>query len=179
MTVIVLDRDGVINHDSDDYIKSPDEFEPIDGSLDAIALLSNNGFRLAVATNQSGLARGLFDHYQLARIHQKLLSAVEQQGGYIEGIFFCPHGPEEGCNCRKPRTGLIEQVENEFGESVLGCYLVGDSLRDLQAASTYGCVPVLVRTGNGKITEQELADKALGDVQVFDDLLAFARTLVP
>ena len=178
MTVIVLDRDGVINLDSDDYIKSPEEFIPIAGSLEAIASLSQAGYRLAVATNQSGLARGLFDEYQLARIHQKLLSMVEDQGGIIEGIFFCPHAPQDGCNCRKPATGLLQQIESEFGESIQGAYFVGDSLRDLEAAHSYGCEPALVRTGNGATTESRLGELDFKVNRVFDSLADFATALV-
>ncbi len=178
MTIVVLDRDGVINHDSDDYIKSPDEFTLIEGSLEAIAKLSKNGFRLAVATNQSGLARGLFDEFQLAQIHQKLLSLVEEQGGFIEGIFFCPHGPDDGCDCRKPRTGLLQQIEKELGEPLQDAVFIGDSIRDLEAAQAYGCKPVLVRTGNGAATEQGLDRWIHGPVPVFDSLLDFANKLV-
>ncbi len=170
MQTIVLDRDGVINADSDDYIKSPDEWLPIPGSLDAIALLHSNGFRVAIATNQSGIARGLFDGESLAAIHHKMCSMVEEADGFIEGIFFCPHGPDDQCECRKPKTGLLKQIEAEFECVLPGAIMIGDSLKDLQVASSYGLLPVLVRTGKGTSTESQLESRGMSDIPVFDNL---------
>lgn len=170
MKIIVLDRDGVINQDSDEYIKSADEFIPIEGSIEAIVDLSKAGYTVVVATNQSGLARKYFDEEQLSEMHHLLCSMVEQSGGSIDGIFYCPHLPAEGCTCRKPATGLLEQIEAEFSASLKKSYFIGDSLRDLQAGLAFGCVPVLVRTGKGKGTEATLEEAGLSDVSVFDDL---------
>ena len=173
MTFIVLDRDGVINEDSDDYIKTADEWIPIEGSLEAIATLTARGYRLAVATNQSGLARGLFDEYALANIHQKLLASVEDKGGLIEGIFFCPHGPDESCSCRKPGTGLLMRIEQELGVSLAGQAFVGDSLTDLHAAQSFNMRAVLVRTGKGAETERQLQSLTEQKVEIFDCLAEF------
>jgi len=170
MKIIVLDRDGVINQDSDDYIKSAEEFIPIKGSIAAIARLCAAGFKVVVATNQSGLSRKYFDEDQLSEIHHLLCSMVEQAGGIIDGIFYCPHLPDEGCSCRKPKTGLLEQIENEFACKLEGCYFVGDSLKDIQAARSFDCNPILVRTGKGLITEQKLSDTNDVSVPVHDDL---------
>ena len=170
MKIIVLDRDGVINRDSDDYIKSAEELVPINGSIEAIAKLSNAGFTVTVATNQSGLARGLFDEEKLSEMHHLLCSMVEAAGGSIDGIFYCPHHPDDGCACRKPKTGLLEQIEREFGCRLKGCYFVGDSLKDIQAARAFECQPILVRTGKGQITEQALLQEGVNDVRVFDSL---------
>jgi D-glycero-D-manno-heptose 1,7-bisphosphate phosphatase len=175
---IVLDRDGVINQDSENYIKSHEEWVPIPGSIEAIALLHAAGYRILVATNQSGLARGLFDEYALAKIHQKLCSVVEEAGGIISGIFYCPHSSDENCLCRKPKTGLLSQAEEEFGDSLKGSYFVGDSLRDLIAGKSFAMRPVLVRTGNGHATENELSDAKLADIPVFDDLLTATQELL-
>lgn len=178
MKTIVLDRDGVINEDSDHYIKSPEEWQPIPGSIEAISLLHNNNYRVAVATNQSGLARGLFDEITLARIHQTMCEAVENEGGLIEGVFYCPHGPDEGCHCRKPATGLLEQIESDLQSVLRGAYFIGDSLKDLQAATAFAMRPILVRTGKGLGTENELADNQMADVPVYDNLLAAVTSLV-
>jgi len=174
---IVLDRDGVINEDSDQYIKSPEEWLPLPGSLEAISLLHRAGYRVVVATNQSGIARGLFDEITLARIHQKMADLVEAQGGRIEGVFYCPHGPDDDCKCRKPRPGLIEEICSEFETDLLGCYLIGDSLRDIQAAVSAGLTPVLVRTGKGTETESRLLQSGFSDIPVFDDLLDAVKNL--
>lgn len=152
MRLIILDRDGVINHDSDDYIKSPDEWQPIDRSLEAIARLTHAGWSIAVATNQSGIERGLFDINTLHAIHSKMVDAVSGAGGRIDGIFFCPHAPNTGCHCRKPATGLYEDIAARFGRSLVGVPVVGDSLRDLQAAHAMRCSPYLVKTGKGETT---------------------------
>lgn len=179
--LVILDRDGVINEDSDDYIKSLDEWRPIAGSIDAIARLSKHGFTVAVATNQSGLGRGLFTLDDLEAMHDRLREMVESAGGHVAGIFYCPHTPEDHCACRKPRSGLIDAIEREFDTSARGAWFIGDSQRDLEAAAAKGCVPVLVRTGKGKIAEQQLAaDTGLQwrDVQIFDDLAAAASALI-
>ena len=174
MKIVVLDRDGVINQDSDLYIKSADEWLPIDGSIDAIAKLSQSGYKIAVATNQSGLGRDLFDEYALAQIHHKLCSLVEDSGGIVDGIFYCPHLPDESCSCRKPATGLLTQIEQEFSTTLNQSFFVGDSYKDVQAAISFGCKPVLVRTGKGLATEQRLQQEGLSDVAVYDDLAAAA-----
>ena len=176
--VVVLDRDGVINRDSDSYIKSPDEWQPLPGSISAMARLSRGGLRVTLATNQSGLARGLFDEAALGAIHTRLTGLVERRGGRLAGIFYCPHGPEAGCDCRKPATGLLEQIETRLQCSLRGCWFIGDSLRDLQAARRHGCQPVLVRTGNGLQTEKLVEDHHLGQVLVFDDLAQAATALL-
>lgn len=176
---IVLDRDGVINHDSDSYIKSPHEWHPIEGSLGAIAKLTKAGYRIAVATNQSGLARGLFDETTLVAIHKKMLTMIAQNGGHIDGIFFCPHGPEDQCDCRKPKAGLLEQIEQRFSISLAGAPFVGDSRKDLQAAFAKACKPVLVLTGKGEKTQREIAGKReYAAVPVYEDLASYARALL-
>ncbi len=178
MKLIILDRDGVINQDSHDYIKSVDEWMPIPGSVEAIASLSRNGYTVVVATNQSGIARKLFDEYELAAMHQKMCDLVEEQGGQISGVFFCPHGPEEGCDCRKPLPGLLRQIECEFGIAVEGAPFVGDSTKDILAAKLTGCLPVLVRTGKGEESIAAASESELDGVQIFPDLKHFADTLL-
>ena len=175
MKVVVLDRDGVINQDSDDYIKTADEWIPVEGSIEAISALSTSGYRVMVATNQSGIGRKLFDEYALAQIHHKLCSLVEDAGGLIDGIFYCPHTPDQGCQCRKPATGLLQQIETEFECSLRGCTFVGDSYKDMQAALAFGCKPVLVRTGKGVQTEQRLREENLNEIPVYDNLACAVR----
>jgi D-glycero-D-manno-heptose 1,7-bisphosphate phosphatase len=170
MKIIVLDRDGVINQDSDDYVKSVEEFIPIDHSISAIVRLCDAGFKVVVATNQSGLARKYFDEKKLSEMHLFLCSMVEEAGGVIEGIFYCPHHPDEGCSCRKPGTGLLVQIENEFACKLQGCYFIGDSLKDIEAARAFDCNPILVRTGKGLITEQLLSETNGLSVPTHDDL---------
>lgn len=175
--LIVLDRDGVINRDSDDFIKSPGEWQPIPGSLDAIARLTAAGFTVAVATNQSGLGRGLFDVSALEAIHAKMRDAVSRAGGRIDRIAYCPHRPDAGCDCRKPRPGLLHQLADHYGIQLSGITVVGDSRRDLRAAAAAGARPVLVLTGNGMATQAELA--ADGErMDTFDDLAALAGSLL-
>ncbi len=153
MKLIILDRDGVINHDSDAFIKSPDEWVPIKGSLDAIARINQAGYRVAVATNQSCIARGLFDMPTLIAIHQKMHDAAQQVGAEIDAIFFCPHAAADNCDCRKPNAGMFHDIGKRFDISLRGgVATVGDSLRDLQAGFIAGCVPYLVLTGKGKKT---------------------------
>jgi D-glycero-D-manno-heptose 1,7-bisphosphate phosphatase len=153
--LIILDRDGVINADSDNYIKSPDEWRPIPGSLEAIAKLTHLGWHVAVATNQSGVERGLFDINVLHAIHNKMTAEVAAKGGRIDAIFFCPHAPSSGCNCRKPAPGLLLDIAARYGRSLKGVHNVGDSLRDLQAAAAMECQPWLVLTGKGQKTVAE------------------------
>jgi D-glycero-D-manno-heptose 1,7-bisphosphate phosphatase len=183
MPLLILDRDGVINQDSDRYIRSLDDWQPIPGSLNAIARLSQAGYDIAVATNQSGLGRGYFSTEQLAAIHARLHQEVEDRGGKIAGIFYCPHLPEDGCQCRKPATGLLSAIETELGQSPRGAPFVGDSLKDLQAARQYGCLPILVRTGKGEKTLASLrsghADLDGADsVPVYPHLAAVATALL-
>lgn len=176
MKLIILDRDGVINHDSDAYIKSPDEWIPIPGSLEAIARLNREGYRLVVVSNQSGIARGLFDTDMLARIHAKMLDIVRSKGGQIEAFFFCPHGPDDGCRCRKPAAGLFEDVAERLNVNLHGVLAVGDSERDVIAARAVGARPVLVRTGKGRRTMKK--SKILNGVPIFDHLADFADSLL-
>ncbi len=178
MKLIILDRDGVINEDSDDYIKSEEEWIPIPGSIEAIAALSSAGFTIVVATNQSGIARKYFDEYELAAMHQKMSALVEDAGGQISGVFFCPHGPDDNCECRKPGLGLIKQIETEFGTSVEGAPFVGDTAKDILLAKLAGCRPVLVKTGKGAATLAEITNAELSGVQVSDSLGAFARSFL-
>lgn len=176
MKFVILDRDGVINYDSDAYIKSVDEWQPIPGSIEAVAALSRAGFEVVIATNQSGLSRGLFGLDELEAMHAKLRALVEEHGGHVGGIFYCPHLPEEHCGCRKPATGLLDAVEQEYGRPVSGSVLVGDSMKDIELARRKGCTPVLVLTGNGETTRAALGDVA--DVRVFADLAAAAAALI-
>ena len=175
--LVVLDRDGVINQDSDSFIRSSAEWHAIDGSLEAIALLGAHGFTVAVATNQSGLARGLFDLPALNEIHGTLVEAVEAAGGHIDRIVFCPHGPDEGCDCRKPAPGLLRQLAEHYGVSLQDVPFIGDSLRDLEAARAVGARGMLVRSGKGQATEDALGGPG-SELEVFDDLLRAARFLV-
>jgi D-glycero-D-manno-heptose 1,7-bisphosphate phosphatase len=153
MKLVILDRDGVINFDSDQFIKSPDEWKPIPGSLEAIAALNQAGFRVALATNQSGIERGLFDMATLNAIHDKMHRALAQAGGRIDALFYCPHTADTNCSCRKPKPGMIEEIARRFGTDLDGVPCVGDSLRDLQAGIPLGALPILVRTGKGKATQ--------------------------
>lgn len=172
MKLVILDRDGVINHDSDQFIKSPDEWRPIPGSLEAIARLNQWGFRVVVATNQSGVGRGLFDMDTLNAIHEKMHKAVMAAGGRIDAVFFCPHASEAKCECRKPKPGMLREIEARYNTPLAGVPSVGDSLRDLQAAVEVGAHPYLVLTGKGEKTR---ADPGLPpETQVFANLAAFA-----
>lgn len=149
MQLIILDRDGVINEDSDEFIKSPQEWTPIRGSLEAIARLHRAGWRVVVATNQSGIARKLFDLDTLARIHETMHRRVIETGGLIEAVFFCPHGPDDRCTCRKPLPGMFHDIAERLRIDLQGVPAIGDSLRDIQAAQTAGATPLLVKTGKG------------------------------
>jgi D-glycero-D-manno-heptose 1,7-bisphosphate phosphatase len=149
---VILDRDGVINHDSPDFVKSPEEWTPIPGSIEAIARLCAAGFSVAVATNQSGVARGLLDEDTLHRIHQKMTEAVRHAGGELACIVYCPHHPDAGCSCRKPQAGLLDIIARNLGVELGGVACIGDSERDLEAAVRAGARPILVLTGNGERT---------------------------
>ena len=176
MKLVILDRDGVINHDSDQFIKSPDEWTPLPGSLGAIALLNQNGYRVAVATNQSGIARGLFDMHALNAMHAKMHKALAAVGGRVDAVFFCPHLPEDACDCRKPKPGLFIRIAERFGLPMADAPMIGDSHRDLEAGAAAGCPTILVRTGKGEAT---LARGNLpAGTLVFDDLAAAAQHLV-
>ena len=176
MKLAILDRDGVINYDSDLCIKSPAEWRPIPGSIDAIARLNQNGFRVAVATNQSGIGRGLFDMATLNAINDKMMEMVFRHGGRIDALFFCPHTALEDCNCRKPRTGMLEEIAARFHVDLKGVPFVGDSLKDTQAAEAVGAQPILVLTGKGKRTRETggLPRKTL----VYEDLAEAARHII-
>ena len=171
--LVVLDRDGVINRDSAEFVKSAREWLPLPGSIAAIARLSQAGYTVAVASNQSGLARGLFDRNALRGMHRKLRRLVAAEGGHVDRIVVCPHGPGDDCDCRKPRPGLLNRLARHYGISLNGVPVVGDSLRDLQAAVSAGAMPVLVRTGNGAETSRNLPAH-LRNVRTYDDLADFA-----
>ena len=175
--LVILDRDGVINHDSDEFIKSPDEWRPIDGSLDAIRRLSEAGFEIAVATNQSGIGRKLLDVPTLEAIHKKMKSAVRDAGGDIGKIVYCPHHPDTGCDCRKPLPGLLRQLSRKYGVPLENVPVVGDSLRDLEAATAVGARPILVLTGKGRKTATQLEGQNVA-VDTYDDLSGVADALI-
>ena len=170
--LIILDRDGVINHDSDEYIKSPQEWLPIDGSLEAIARLNHADYRVAVATNQSGIARKLFSMDDLVDMHNKMHQLVTEVGGHIDAVFFCPHAPRDRCDCRKPKPGMLIDVAKRFKTHLSDVHVIGDSIRDLQAASTAGALPILVKTGKGEKMVDGLAEFGLSDTPIFADLSA-------
>jgi len=174
---VILDRDGTINQDSDNYIKSPLEWKPIPGSLEAIARLTQGGWRCVVATNQSGIARGLFDMATLNAIHAEMHRAVNQADGRIEAIFFCPHAADSNCECRKPKPGLLREIASRFGVELDGVPMIGDSLRDVAAAAAAGAQPWLVLTGNGKKTRD--AGGLPPGTEIAADLAAIAAQLAP
>jgi D-glycero-D-manno-heptose 1,7-bisphosphate phosphatase len=177
MKLVILDRDGTINHDSEHHVKSVDEWRPIKGSLEAIARLSQAGYRIVVATNQSGIARGLLSSRTLFEIHDALQRALSQLGGRVDAFFFCPHAADSSCECRKPRPGMPLEVARRFNVALKDVYMVGDARRDLEAAAAAGARPVLVLTGKGRKTQ---ADGELPPrTQVFPDLAAFAEQLAP
>ncbi|MEP7058612.1 MAG: D-glycero-beta-D-manno-heptose 1,7-bisphosphate 7-phosphatase [Caldimonas sp.] len=179
--LIILDRDGTINEDRDDYVKSPDEWVPLPGALEAIARLNHAGWHTVVATNQSGLGRGLFDTATMNAIHVKMNHELAKVGGRIDAVFFCPHGPSEGCLCRKPLPGLFELIGERYGVELADVPLVGDSLRDLQAGAVVGCPPHLVRTGKGAALDEAQLARIVEQVpgtQVHADLAAFAEYLI-
>lgn len=175
MKLLILDRDGVINQDSDAYIKTLEEWIPIPGSIEAIAQLSRAGWTVAVATNQSGLARGYYDLAMLEAMHTRLRQLVTEQGGEVGLIVHCPHAPDAGCDCRKPKPGMLHAIAAHYGVKLHGLWFIGDSRGDLDAAVAVGCQPVLVRTGKGQRTlDQTLPAGTL----IFDDLAAVAAQLL-
>ncbi|WPC05134.1 D-glycero-beta-D-manno-heptose 1,7-bisphosphate 7-phosphatase [Pseudomonas benzenivorans] len=176
MKLLILDRDGVINHDSDAYIKTLEEWIPMPGAIEAIARLSKAGWTVAVATNQSGLARGYYDAATLEAMHAHLRQLVAEQGGELGLIVHCPHGPDDGCDCRKPKPGMLQAIAEHYAVSLAGVWFVGDSSGDLQAAQAVDCQPVLVKTGKG---ERTLAKPLPAGTLVFEDLAAVAAHLLP
>jgi len=174
--LIILDRDGVINQDSDAFIKSPGEWVPIPGSLEAIGRLTRAGWAIAVASNQSGIARGLMDESALRAIHEKMLRAVAEAGGRIDLLRYCPHGPDDGCDCRKPRPGLYLEISATLGMSLSGAPVIGDSLRDLRAAEAVGARPILVLTGKGQKSRAQLGPGSV--IPVYPDLAAAVNALL-
>ena len=172
---VILDRDGVINHDSPRYIRTPEQWKPIDGSLEAIAALCAAGFAPVVVSNQSGVGRGLLSSRVLERIQAKMSSAVAAAGGLLAGIYHCPHTPEAGCGCRKPAAGMVRRMERELGYSARGAPLIGDKLSDLELARNVGSRPILVRTGYGASTLAELTES---HPDVFEDLAQAAEALI-
>ena len=174
MKLIILDRDGVINEDSDDYIKSPDEWIPIAGSLEAIGKLSQNGFKVIIITNQSGIGRKIFSIEMLNAIHKKMSINLAQYGGVIDGIFFCPCAPEENCNCRKPKSGLYNEVSDRLQISLENVFCVGDKITDIQAAQNAGAKPILVKTGK----ENDDSGNIPKNIPIYDDLLSFVNKII-
>ena len=176
MKMIILDRDGVINQDSDQFIKSPEEWIPIPGSLEAIARLNQSGWRVVLASNQSGVGRGLFGMDTLNAINAKMVESLAQVGGRLDAIFFCPHAADSTCDCRKPKPGLYKQIESRFNVDLTGVPMVGDSLRDLQAGLAVGCQTYLVLTGKGERTRED--PDLPPDTLIFPDLSAVADALL-
>ncbi|MEL7296907.1 MAG: D-glycero-beta-D-manno-heptose 1,7-bisphosphate 7-phosphatase [Pseudomonadota bacterium] len=179
--LVILDRDGVINEDSDAFVKTVAEWRPIAGSIEAIAKLSSAGMTIAVATNQSGIGRGLFTRQTVYRMHAKMRRLVRAAGGEIAHVVFCPHRPDEDSECRKPKPGMLYQIGRLTGIALPGAWMVGDSLRDLQAGQTVGCQLILVRTGKGKATERQAASDRphwWSNVTVVDDLAAAAEVML-
>ena len=177
--LVILDRDGTINQDSDDYIKSPEEWIPLPGALEAIARLNHAGWQVVVASNQSGLGRGLFDMATLNAMHAKMNKHLSAVGGRIDAVFFCPHGPEDKCQCRKPLPGLFEQIGERLGMDLKGTHVVGDSLRDMLAGVAVGCTPHLVHTGKGAAFQgQPLPTTFPSHTQTHADLAGFVDWLL-
>jgi D-glycero-D-manno-heptose 1,7-bisphosphate phosphatase len=173
MSYIILDRDGVINYDSHEYIKSPDEWLAIPGSLEAVAALNRAGFRVIIATNQSGIARGYYSVEVLDEIHEKMMRELAAVGGYVEEIFFCPHHPEECCHCRKPQPGMMHEIQSKYGLQLTDTFFIGDSYADVGAAQAAGCNPLLVMTGNGRATLERYP--AMSVIPHFADLSEAAQ----
>jgi len=174
--VVILDRDGVINFDSEEFIKSPQEWSAIPGSLQAIAKLNKAGIKVVVATNQSGVAREYFDLATLSAIHKKMEQELSEYGGKIDKIFVCPHGPDDDCICRKPKIGMLLDIEKYYAINLTTVFLVGDALRDIQAATAAGCKPILVRTGKGEKTLADLNNAI--DIPVFSDLAVASNFII-
>ncbi len=178
MKLIVLDRDGVINHDSDAYIKSKEEWQPIDGSLEAIARLNHGGYTVVVASNQSGLARGYFDIEALSAMHKKMDEMLAKIGGQVDAIFYCPHGPDDGCACRKPKPGMLLEIGQRFNVSLKEVVFIGDSISDLKAASNANAKAMLVRTGKGVKAEKIVQAEYDQSIPVYDDLAAAVTAIL-
>lgn len=179
MKLVILDRDGVINEDSDQFIKSPGEWIPVPGSLEAIARLCRAEYRVAIVTNQSGIARGLFTLDTLNRIHARMLEHIQRKGGAIDAIMVCPHGTEDDCECRKPRPGMLLDLAQRLNINLHGVPMVGDSIRDLEAADAANGSPVLVRTGKGADSAIKLLSSGLPDgIPIYDNLAAFVHELL-
>ena len=177
MKLIILDRDGVINEDSDDYIKSPDEWMPIPGSLDAIARLNHAGYSVAIASNQSGIARGYFSLETLVAMSVKMNDMLALLGGRIDAMFFCPHGPKDGCDCRKPKPGMLTEIGNRFQTGLGNVFFVGDNMNDVMAAQAAGAIPLVVRTGKGEQTARMVAEND-ADIPVYNDLADVANAIL-
>ena len=179
MKLIILDRDGTINEDSDEFVKTPEEWQPLPGALEAIARLNHAGWHVVVASNQSGLGRGLFEVSSLNAIHTKMSKLLAAAGGRIDAVFYCPHAPDENCPCRKPNPGLLEQIGERYGLDLRGVPMVGDSARDVLAGVAAGCEPHLVLTGKGAIyRHRSLPESFPSHTLVHDDLAAFAEFLI-
>lgn len=177
--LIILDRDGVINQYDGQYICSVAQWQPLPGSIEAIGRLCRAGHRIAVATNQSGIGRGLYNRDALGGMHERLNQLVGRAGGRIDHIAYCPHHPDDGCKCRKPLPGLLHEIRDALGlKNLFGSVMVGDSRKDLKAGLAAGCKPYLVRTGNGRDTEYHLQKRPLSQVTVFDDLQSLTDHLV-
>jgi D-glycero-D-manno-heptose 1,7-bisphosphate phosphatase len=174
--LVILDRDGVINVDSDQYIKSPDEWRPLPGALEAIARMNHAGFRVVIATNQSGVGRGMFEMATLNAIHEKMHRALALASGHVDAVFFCPHTADAQCECRKPKTGMLREIAVRFGVDLAGVPCIGDSLRDLVAAEAAGAQPILVLTGKGEKTLREGGFPA--NTVIFPDLAFAASALL-
>jgi D-glycero-D-manno-heptose 1,7-bisphosphate phosphatase len=172
MKLIILDRDGVINHDSDAYIKSEEEWIPIDGSLEAIARLNHSGYTVVVASNQSGLARGYFDIETLSSMHRKMDDMLLKVGGQVDAVFYCPHGPDDGCGCRKPKPGMLLDIGQRFNVPLKDVTFIGDSIADIKAASNANAQSMLVRTGKGVKAEKILKAEGKDTIPVYDNLAA-------
>lgn len=181
MKLVILDRDGTINYERDDYVKSPEEWVPLPGSIEAIARLNQAGWHVVVATNQSGIGRGLFDMTALNAMHAKMQQLLARQGGRVDAVFFCPHTPEDQCSCRKPQPGLFKMIGDRFGQALQGVPMVGDLPRDVLAAQSVGCEPHLVRTGHAaNMSESELQElrRQVPGLTIHPDLSAFADLLI-
>ncbi len=176
MKLVILDRDGVINQESDEFIKSPEEWQAIPGSLEAIARLNQAGYRVVLATNQSAVGRQLLDMETLLRIHDKMRYQLAEAGGTLDAIFFCPHRPKDNCDCRKPKPGLFLDIAARLRVPLANVPAVGDSMRDVEAAQAAGACPILVRTGNGQQAEAGVAGRS--HIPVYDDLSAAADVLI-
>lgn len=176
MKLVILDRDGVINYDSPSYIKSPDEWKPIPGSLEAIARLNHSGYRVVVATNQSGIGRGLFEIATLNAIHDRMHRALARAGGRIDAVFYCPHAQDANCECRKPRPGMLKEIAHRFNVDLKGVPSIGDSLRDLEASAAVGAQPILVLTGKGEATQR--AGGLPPGTLIYADLAAAVKSIL-